>query len=1098
VNDETIFDRAREIADGAERARFLDQQCAGNDALRREVESLLDAHFAGDNPLDREPLTGEYKQGEPGATATGERGNEQVGDRIGPYKLLQNLGEGGMGTVWVAEQEQPVKRRVALKLIKAGMDSAQVLRRFEAERQALALMDHTNIAKVLDAGTTPNGRPYFAMELVKGVPITKYCDELHLSIRERLDLFVPVCQAIQHAHQKGIIHRDIKPSNVLVAIQDGKPVPKVIDFGVAKATHRQLSEASIYTEIGQVIGTLEYMSPEQAELSALDIDTRTDVYALGVLLYELLTGTTPFDRRRLRHAAFAEMLRMIKEVEPPKPSTRLTESKESLASLAAQRKIEPAKLSKALRDELDWIVMKCLEKDRTRRYETANGLARDIQRYLSDEAVEARPPSTGYRLKKFARKNRRLLATAASFAVVLMVSAGVSIWQAAQATRARADAEHQRDDSNKQRRRTRAALDDMLAEESLEWLTTQKELLPQQRAFLERALTYYQEFASEAASDEDGKKLEANAQHRVASILDGLGRYEEAEPGYRRAIDLCGQLVNDYPAQPDYRKQLAASHNNLGNVLDKLGKKSESETTFRTAQDILSTLAAAFPSVAEYRNSLARVHNNLGDLLWKQGRLAEAKADSDQAIDILMRLTVEQPKVPVYRRDLARSQNIMGNLLDEMGKRKEAVAAYRRSVEINEQLSSDYPKNPEYKQDLAGTLNNLGMLLQDMRLRDDSEAAYRRAVVIQNQLAADYPGDPSYRKNLANFQNSLATILFELGKPMESVAALRQAIVIQERLASDHPKVPEHRRELSHSYHNVGDLLRELGPPAEAETAIRRAIELHKELATEYPKSPQYLRDLAGSQHILGLLMRDLGKRSEAETALRQSLEIREQLAADHPRVSELDQELAISLNDVGHLLAILDKTGEAENAIRRAITIQERLVKQQDTLPAHHLELARSETNLARLLNQLGKSPEAGGAHRRAAALYDKLSAKYPDDPSLRLKLVDSLVRSGDLTKAISGAEELAKKPELKAGQLYELACVFAIGAGQRQVDQAVNDRCATRAIELLRQAFSKDFRDVEPMKLEKDLDPLRDRDDFKQLLAEMEKAAAKPVVKP
>src|SRR5262245_47294797 len=290
-----------------------------------------------------------------------------------------------MGAVWVAEQHQPVKRRVALKVVKPGMDSAQVLRRFEAERQALALMDHTNIAKVFDAGATPTGRPYFVMELVPGVPITRYCDGLNLPLRERLGLFVPVCQAIQHAHTKGVIHRDIKPSNVLVCMQDGRPMAKVIDFGVAKALHQKLTDETMMTEFGAIVGTLEYMSPEQAEMSPRGVDTRADVYALGVLLYELLTGTTPLDRKRLKGAALSEMLRLIKEVEPPRPSTRLTESKETLAAVAAQRRTEPARLARAVRGELDWVAMKRLAKDRTKRYETGNALAREIQRYLADE-----------------------------------------------------------------------------------------------------------------------------------------------------------------------------------------------------------------------------------------------------------------------------------------------------------------------------------------------------------------------------------------------------------------------------------------------------------------------------------------------------------------------------------------------------------------------------------------------------------------------------------------------------------------------------------------------------------------------------------------
>ena len=317
----------------------------------------------------------------------------------GRYTLQEKIGEGGMGEVWVAKQTEPVKRKVALKLIKTGMDSRAVLQRFEQERQALALMDHPNIAKVLDGGLTPTGQPFFVMELVNGLPLTKFCDEARLTPKERLELFVPICQAVQHAHQKGIVHRDLKPANILVTMIDGKPVPKVIDFGVAKATAGKLTDESLSTQFGAVVGTLEYMSPEQAGFSGEDIDTRADIYSLGVILYELLTGLRPIDAKRLKKAALTEMIRIIREEEPSKPSTRLS-TDESLPSLAALRQTEPRKLMALLRGELDWVVMKCLEKQRERRYETANGLARDIQRYLADEPVEARPPSAGYRLRQ--------------------------------------------------------------------------------------------------------------------------------------------------------------------------------------------------------------------------------------------------------------------------------------------------------------------------------------------------------------------------------------------------------------------------------------------------------------------------------------------------------------------------------------------------------------------------------------------------------------------------------------------------------------------------------------------------------------------------
>ena len=332
---------------------------------------------------------------------------EQAGAQIGRYKLLQQIGEGGFGSVWMAEQREPVKRRVALKIIKLGMDTKQVIARFEAERQALAMMDHPNIAKVLDAGSTETGRPYFVMEYIKGVPILEYCDTDKLDTKARLELFASVCHAIQHAHQKGIIHRDIKPSNVLITMHDGVPVPKVIDFGIAKATSAELTAKTLFTEHRQMIGTPAYMSPEQAEMSGLDIDTRSDIYSLGVLLYELLTGTTPFDSKELTSKGFAEMMRIIREVEPHKPSTRLSSLGDTGTRTAQQRRaVDPKKLSQTLRGDLDWIVMKCLEKDRTRRYETANGLAADIKRHLNDQPITAGAPSAGYKLRKFVKRNR--------------------------------------------------------------------------------------------------------------------------------------------------------------------------------------------------------------------------------------------------------------------------------------------------------------------------------------------------------------------------------------------------------------------------------------------------------------------------------------------------------------------------------------------------------------------------------------------------------------------------------------------------------------------------------------------------------------------
>jgi eukaryotic-like serine/threonine-protein kinase len=430
----SLFLNASDIADPAERAAYLDRECGGDAELRARVEALLRANDAAPLPLAEEVNgTGTYTPNDQNRTADYGDPTALVGSVLaGRYKLVEEIGEGGMGSVFMAQQTEPVRRAVAVKVIKAGMDSKAVLARFEAERQALAMMDHPHIARVLDAGTTDGGRPFFVMELVKGTPITQFCDERKLTPRQRLELFVPVCQAIQHAHQKGVIHRDIKPSNVLVAMYDDRPVPKVIDFGVAKAAGQSLTDRTLMTGFGAVVGTPEYMSPEQASLNNLDVDTRSDVYSLGVLLYELLTGSTPVDRKSLGKAAVLEVLRIVREVEALRPSARLS-TIDTLPTVAANRGTEPAKLSKLMKGELDWLVMKALEKDRTRRYETANGLARDIQRYLADEVVEARPPSAGYRLKKFVRRHPLELALAGTVVLLLLGGGTVAWWQSEQA-----------------------------------------------------------------------------------------------------------------------------------------------------------------------------------------------------------------------------------------------------------------------------------------------------------------------------------------------------------------------------------------------------------------------------------------------------------------------------------------------------------------------------------------------------------------------------------------------------------------------------------------------------------------------------------------
>jgi len=612
---ESLFAAAVALPSEA-RAAYLDEACAGDKELLARLHALLRAHDHAGHLLDR-PMAADQTAGyvnyQPGVVIAGR------------YKLLEEIGEGGMGSVWVAEQTEPVRRKVALKLIKAGMDSKSVLARFEAERQALAVMDHPNIAKVLDGGLTETGRPFFVMEYVKGVPITEYCDATRLSVPERLNLFVQVCHAVQHAHQKGIIHRDLKPSNILVAPYDDKPVPKVIDFGLAKAMHQSLTERTLHTAHETVLGTPLYMSPEQAQLNNLDVDTRSDIYSLGVLLYELLTGTTPLEKQRFKEAAWDEIKRLIREEEPPRPSTRLSSS-HTLASLAAGRQMEPARLTKLVRGELDWIVMKSLEKDRSRRYETANGFAIDVQRYLTGEPVLAAPPSATYRLRKFARKHRAGLTTAAAIALFLVAGAAVSTWQAIRATRAEFIAlQAQQAEAERAEGERLAKLEAQAQKEQAQKRLSQIEkantllgsifhnLDPREIARAERPLqAILVEKLDQAVSQLEGESIGdplvvAQMQHNFAVSLMSLGEPAKAIVLLKKAI-----VTREATGSPD-DQALLASKNVLAVAYRDTGKLDLAlpllEETFNASQ---AKYGPEHFQTLTCRNNLAQAYGDLG------------------------------------------------------------------------------------------------------------------------------------------------------------------------------------------------------------------------------------------------------------------------------------------------------------------------------------------------------------------------------------------------------------------------------------------------------------------------------------------------------
>ena len=569
---ETVFHAALERRAGAERMAYLDGACGDDGDLRSRVDALLGAHEEATGFLEVPPVEGS---------------REGPGTSIGDYKLLQEIGEGGMGVVYMAEQQEPVRRKVAVKVIKLGMDTKQVIARFEAERQALAMMDHANIARVLDAGSTEAGRPYFVMELVRGVPIDEYCDTHNLPTDERLALFTDVCRAVQHAHQKGVIHRDLKPTNVLVTSHDGRPVPKIIDFGVAKATNQNLTERTLFTEFRQIIGTPEYMSPEQAEMSGLDVDTRSDIYTLGVLLYRLLTGTTPVDPRDLRTAGFEEMTRIIREDDPPAPSTRISKLGASAEKIARSRSSDAGSLSRHLRGDLDWIVMKALEKDRTRRYETASALAADIVRHLENRPVEAGPPGTTYRLRKFARRNRK--AVVAALALLAVLGLGLA-GTTAGFLRARAEARHSRAMSD--------SLQDVLAMTDSTRVSEQREV----EAVLE---TVREVFGEEHAT--------------YAAVLDTLAQRLHDAGDFAVATDLARESLEVWErVYGEDHPNVAIAFGRLGTLLRAVGEEEGAEAALRRAIDLLEGASDA-PGLAGYE---ARME--LADLLGGRGDFAEA------------------------------------------------------------------------------------------------------------------------------------------------------------------------------------------------------------------------------------------------------------------------------------------------------------------------------------------------------------------------------------------------------------------------------------------------------------------------------------------
>ena len=990
---ESIFFAALELPPG-DRAAFLERACAGDAALRGRIEQMLAAqsHLGAflDPPEPGAPI-------DPGATLPlVPPATESAGAVIaGKYKLLERIGEGGMGSVWLADQLEPVRRRVAVKLIRSECGSSQtILARFDAERQAIALMDHPNIAKLLDAGTTvpadgpalAAGRPYFVMELIKGVPLNEYCDRHMLGITERLTLFMQICSAVQHAHQKGITHRDLKPSNILVESHDGKPVPKVIDFGLAKAVSgRPLTEHSLVTGFGAVVGTPLYMAPEQAHFNAIDVDTRADIYALGVNLYELLTGTTPVGREQLRRAALDEILRMVRDSEPPTPSKRLS-SPDSPPGVAANRLTEPSKLCRLLRGDLDWIVMKALSKERDRRYDSAGTFARDIERFLNHEPVLAGPPGTAYRLRKFVRRNRgRVLAGVLLLLALFLGLAGTTygLVEAEQSrgravaaeaeALARADELQQvADYQSKMLRQVDPAeagvkLTGDLRTRLSSALEKGKAPAPEKAA---RLAAFDRELHAVNATDAavaildlavlapavraietqfaDQPKVDAALRMTLGDVYEKLGRHEEALALYRRAYTLRARALGE--ERRETLRSLAA----VGGMLSELQQSDEAETTLRRALEscrrvlgpddpdtlgvqniralFLYRLGKLEECEASSRDELERRTRVLGpehkDTLRTMNGLGlylRARDKRDEAAALLRTAVQGLRRLPnPDRNELLSTLDNLGNALSEQGKLAEAEPYLREVLEGRRQFSGeDHPMT-------LMALNNLAALLQSAGRLEEAEPLAREAVDKSRRVRGS-----EHRETLVTL-NVLGLIYHKQAKLAKAEPLYREALATGRRvLGEDHPDTTTWAN-------NLSSLLREQGKYAEAEPLVRDVLaKMRRDFGGDNLTSIVTLNNL-------GILLEDSGKQAEAETTLREALERARRAAGEGHPVT-----LTVTIR-LGQLLA---SRGSAVEALALLVPIEAKARKTYTGAEAHRV--ARLLLGLGAARISLAKTPE-------------------------------------------------------------------------------------------------------------------------------------------
>ncbi len=1045
---QSLFLAAAREADVAARAALLDREAGADPELRRRVEALLRAHDEPGGALES-PLVPTADSGLlPSSNLLTQVLHKPTtpiaaGTMIaGRYRLLETIGEGGMGTVWMAEQREPIKRRVALKLIKPGMDSRNVLARFEAERQALAMMDHPNIARVLDGGTTEHGLPFFVMELVKGIPLMRYCDERRLSIRDRLGLFVPICQAVQHAHQKGIIHRDLKPTNVLVTEMDGRPVPKVIDFGLAKALQgaQTLTDHTLYTAFGAKVRTPLNMPPQQLGNNALDVDTRTDIYSLGVMLYELLTGTTPLESNRLKQAAWDEVRRIIREEDPPKPSTRLSTT-DALPAIAASRQTDAAKLGKLVRGDLDWIVLKAIDKERARRYETANGLARDIERFLTDEPVEACPPSAAYRFRKLVRRHRGgFVAGTLIGAALLLGVIGTSVGLVR--------AERHRRNEVAARVLAQSRFNDVRALANKFMLDFHDKIenlpgsTPAVKMLVETSRDYLNRLADEVKDDPELQRDLIIAYRKIGDIQSTIGEPTAALESYRRGFTLTERMSVGAPDNLDIQNDLRRLHHRIGNALTATGDRDAAQEHYRAGLEIARRVAAtnpgdveaqlavgtlqqslgglenyraareAFlnvvrqhPDDADAQRAIARLDRTTAGVLIKQGDLGGSLNSYYQAMIAYQKLADADPANYNAQLDLAITQMAVGNvLLFRLNDLEGAASVFAKARQIIEPLAESDRLNAKLQQNLAQIYESIGLVRDDLGDDPGALSAYRKFQEISQRLVdLDTTNTDAWRLLQTSFWR-IGWILHDLGDADGEVAAFRRLEDVALN-RNDNIWLAESQRGLGAAFERSGDLSSALESREKSVEAFRRAGDvepdngvIHERLGEQIFRLGQLRMTLAqDTARSAAARAEDLGR---ARVALHEA-------QAQFQRMKErgiLAPDYAHWWNDVSNELT---RCNDLEHALAAAATMPAIQAAAPTTAPATTSRRIRPEAMEA--MNQEATHLAQDNKFSEALALREQIvdaAAKQfsADDLRIaryRLSLADLLVRAGRFVDA-------------------------------------------------------------------------------------------------